>query len=233
MVDEYQDTNASQFQPRSPTHLRSPWQLLRRSAMTTKAFTAGAAAEIANLLELEKYFPHGQSRQARAKLSLHHHYSDRRQRRHQKQQRPTAREATVVSKARARRFPCAHSPLRRSPRPNRQWSKSNLRGLSTQATWRDHAILFRTNQQARPLETASAARPACAIMLVGAQSYFSTAAKSSDFLAYLKMFVNPHDDVSLLRIANVPPRGLCDGTMERLLEEKPQARMLGLRRDAA
>jgi len=38
-----------------------------------------------------------------------------------------------------------------------------------------------------------------------------------DFLAYVKTFLNPHDDVSLLRIANVPARGLSDVTMERLL----------------
>ncbi|HXG46885.1 MAG TPA: ATP-dependent helicase, partial [Methylomirabilota bacterium] len=38
-----------------------------------------------------------------------------------------------------------------------------------------------------------------------------------DFLAYLKVMVNPHDDISLLRIANVPARGLSDGTMQRLL----------------
>src|SRR5471030_1510774 len=31
------------------------------------------------------------------------------------------------------------------------------------------------------------------------------------------MFINPHDDISLLRIANVPARGLSDVTMERLL----------------
>ena len=44
-----------------------------------------------------------------------------------------------------------------------------------------------------------------------------TGAEIRDFLAYLKVFINPHDDISLLRIANVPARGLSDVTMERLL----------------
>src|SRR5262249_48951141 len=35
--------------------------------------------------------------------------------------------------------------------------------------------------------------------------------------AYLKTFLNPKDDISLLRIANVPARGMSDVTMERLL----------------
>src|SRR2546430_5474769 len=34
---------------------------------------------------------------------------------------------------------------------------------------------------------------------------------------FRSLFVNPHDDVSLLRVANVPARGLSDVTMERLL----------------
>src|SRR6058998_52628 len=59
--------------------------------------------------------------------------------------------------------------------------------------------------------------------LIGGQSYFDRR-EIKDFLSYLKVFVNPHDDVSLLRIANVPARGLSDVTMERLLASSQERR---------
>jgi superfamily I DNA/RNA helicase len=82
--------------------------------------------------------------------------------------------------------------------------------------WQDFSILFRTNQQSRALEMALR-KADVRYHLIGGQSYFDRR-EIKDFLSYLKVLTNPHDDVSLLRIANVPARGLSDITMERLLK---------------
>jgi superfamily I DNA/RNA helicase len=87
--------------------------------------------------------------------------------------------------------------------------------LAQRIPWSQQAILFRTNQQSRPLEVALR-QADVRYHLIGGQSYFDRR-EIKDALAYLKVFINPNDDVSLLRIANVPARGLSDATMERLL----------------
>jgi DNA helicase-2/ATP-dependent DNA helicase PcrA len=79
----------------------------------------------------------------------------------------------------------------------------------------DVAILYRTNGQSRPFEESFRAR-GLPFEVVGGTEFFHQR-EVKDVVAYLKVLANPRDEVSLLRIINVPSRGIGDATMERLL----------------
>jgi superfamily I DNA/RNA helicase len=211
MADEYQDTNASQF------------QLIHALAANHRNFCVVGdddqsiygwrGAEIGNLLDLEKHFPEVKI------VKLEQNY----------------RSTNTILNA-------ANALIKNNPRrrPKQLWSSKGqgnkilLRAynsdedearnvveqiefarLAHRTPWSDNAILFRTNIQSRPLETALR-QASVRYHLIGGQSFFDRR-EVKDFIAYVKTSLHPHDDVSLLRIANVPARGLSDVTMERLL----------------
>ena len=211
MADEYQDTNATQFQ------LVHALTMKHRNFCVVgdddQSIYGWRGAEIGNLLDLEKHFPEVKI------IKLEQNYRS---------------TNTILDAANA----IIKNNVRR--RPKQLWSgkgrgdkivlraytndDDEARNLVEQIEfarrahgipWLHHAVLFRTNQQSRPLETAFRTA-GVRYHLIGGQSFFDRA-EIRDFLAYLKVFINPHDDVSLLRIANVPARGLSDVTMERLL----------------
>ena len=211
MADEYQDTNATQFQ------LIHALTLKHRNFCVVgdddQSIYGWRGAEIGNLLDLEKHFPEVKI------IKLEQNY---------RSTNTILDAANAIIKNNARR------------RPKQLWSgkgrgdkivlraytndDDEARNLVEQiefarrahgVPWLHHAVLFRTNVQSRPLETAFRTA-GVRYHLIGGQSFFDRA-EIRDFLAYLKVFINPHDDVSLLRIANVPARGLSDVTMERLL----------------
>jgi len=77
------------------------------------------------------------------------------------------------------------------------------------------AVLYRTNGQAHPVEEALREQR-IAFEVVGGSELFDRR-EVKDVVAYFKVIANPRDEVSLLRIVNVPARGIGDVTMERLL----------------
>ena len=80
----------------------------------------------------------------------------------------------------------------------------------------DFAILFRMNAQSRLLETNLRAQK-IPYRVVGGKSFFDRR-EIKELLAYMQCLVNNDDDVSLLRIVNVPARGLSSATVERATE---------------
>jgi superfamily I DNA/RNA helicase len=211
MVDEYQDTNAAQFQ------LVHNLTVKHRNFCVVgdddQSIYGWRGAEIANLLDMEKHFPEVKV------IKLEQNYRS---------------TNTILNAANS----LIKNNVRR--RPKQLWSQKGqgekirlscftddedearsvvaqieFGRMAHRVPWAHNAVLFRTNQQSRPLETALR-QANVRYYLIGGQSFFDRR-EVRDLLAYLKVFLNPHDDVSLLRIANVPARGLSDVTMERLL----------------
>jgi superfamily I DNA/RNA helicase len=211
MVDEYQDTNAAQFElVHALTQEHKNFCVVGDDDQSIYGWRG---AEVANLLNMEKHFPEIKV------VKLEQNYRS---------------TTTILNAANA----IIKNNVRR--RGKSLWSQKGtgakiqlqtynndedearevvaqieFKRLAYRVPWQDCAILFRTNQQSRPLETALRAANV-RYHLIGGQSFFDRR-EIKDFLAFLKMFINPHDDISLLRIANVPARGLSDLTMERLL----------------
>ena len=211
MVDEYQDTNSAQFQL-----VQSLTQEHRNLCVVgddDQSIYGWRGAEISNLLDMEKHFPEVKV------VKLEQNY---------RSTNTILRAANTVIKNNLRR------------RGKQLWSQKGdgakitlhtfetdddeartivelieYQRLAKRIGWAENAILFRTNQQSRPLETALR-QAGVRYHLIGGQSFFDRR-EIRDFIAYLKTFINPNDDVSLLRIANTPARGLSDVTMERLL----------------
>jgi DNA helicase-2/ATP-dependent DNA helicase PcrA len=76
------------------------------------------------------------------------------------------------------------------------------------------AVLYRTNAQSRTVEDALR-RSGTDYKIIGGVRFYERK-EIKDALAYLKLVLNPHDDVSLRRVINVPARGIGKGVMESL-----------------
>src|ERR1700730_15516861 len=76
------------------------------------------------------------------------------------------------------------------------------------------AVLYRTNFQSRQIEEALR-RYGREYVVLGGFSFYQRA-EVKDALAYLKTLASPHDSVSLLRIVNTPARGIGKSTVEQI-----------------
>jgi DNA helicase-2/ATP-dependent DNA helicase PcrA len=88
---------------------------------------------------------------------------------------------------------------------------------------RDFAIFYRMNALSRALEFALRDQGVPYQMVKGLEFYQRKEIK--DVLGYLQLLNNPRDDVALLRVINVPPRGIGRASLTRLAEHAGRYRL--------
>ena len=184
MVDEYQDTNGSQF---DLVHsLAKEHRNFCVVGDDDQSIYGWRGAEVANLLELEKYFPEVTVVKLEQNYRSTNYILD-------------AANAVIKNNTDRREKQLWSDKGQGEPitlwefRDDEEEAQAIVEELNynrriKKVKWRDQAILFRTNQQSRPLETALR-KADIRYNLVGGQSFFDRK-EIRDFVSYLKLFLN-------------------------------------------
>ncbi len=217
LVDEYQDTNATQYA--IIAGLVRPHGNLCVVGDDDQSIYGWRGAEIENILGFDRDFPDAKI------VRLEENYRctpeilalANRVILHNPQRREKVLRATRPAGA-VPRFIELEDEVEESKRVVGEIQDAVRLG---RAQPRDFAILFRTNEQPRVFETdLRAAR--LPYVLIGGMSFFDRR-EVRDLLAYLKLLVNPGDEVPLLRVINTPPRGIGESSVEKLLARAVRA----------
>ncbi len=209
LIDEYQDTNRAQFEV--TRLLAAPRNNICVVGDDDQSIYGWRGADISNILDFEESWPDVKV------FKLEQNY----------------RSTETILNA-------AHSVVSRNEtrKPKKLWTRNGkgeripiLRGedegmeaalvcsrirkhVEAGGTFKQCAILYRTNAQSRALEEACM-RNGIRYQIVGGTRFYERR-EIKDLLAYLRMLVNPSDLMSLLRVINVPRRGIGGVTVDRL-----------------
>ncbi len=208
MIDEYQDTNRPQYEL-----MRLLAQRHSNVAVVgdeDQSIYGWRGADIRNILDFERDFPNA------AVIRLEQNYRSTK----------TILEAAsrVVEKNTARKGKTlwtdgpAGDPIcyfeAEDGEQEALFIAETIRKMLASDPRTHAAVLYRTNFQSRQIEEALR-RYSLPYKVVGGLSFYQRA-EIKDVLAYLHLLLNPRDNVSLLRVLNVPARGIGKTTAEQL-----------------
>ncbi len=89
-----------------------------------------------------------------------------------------------------------------------------IRAAESAATLKEIVVLYRTNGQSRPFEE-QLRRRNVPYQIIGGVSFYQRK-EIKDLMAYLRLLVNPADDVAFARVINFPKRGIGDKTVTEI-----------------
>ncbi|MDR3307918.1 MAG: UvrD-helicase domain-containing protein [Coriobacteriales bacterium] len=209
LIDEYQDTNHAQY--RISELLAAKYRNIMVVGDDDQSIYSWRGADLRNILEFERDYPEAKV------LKLEQNYRS---------------TATILQAANA---VIANNQRRKSKRLFTEGEAGDKIALYQASDERDEgrwiageverlhaagrpyasfAVFYRTNAQSRTLED-MLLRAGVPYRIVGGTRFFDRA-EIRDVMAYLKLAINPADDIAAKRIINTPRRGIGKTTIERL-----------------
>lgn len=212
MVDEYQDTNHIQYL--LVKMLASKHRNLCVVGDEDQSIYSWRGADISNILDFEKDFPEAKI------IKLEENY---------RSTSNIVRAATTVIKNNSERkdktlFTSNEAGSLIAVREERneydeaRWVVKNIQSLVSEGegSLNDYAIFYRTNAQSRVIEEQLRTNGIPYKIVGGVRFYERMEIK--DILGYLKLSMNPADDMAFKRVVNTPARGIGKTTIEKLEE---------------
>jgi DNA helicase-2/ATP-dependent DNA helicase PcrA len=225
LVDEYQDTNRAQY--RIVQLLTQAHRNLCVVGDPDQSVYRWRGADLRNILDFEKDFPDC------LVIPLEQNYRSTK--------RILALASAVIAHNRARRDKrlWTENGEGEVAQVYRAWDETEEAGWVAQTVrslrgqgldYRDVAVFYRTNAQSRVLEDALR-RASIPYLIVGGVRFYERR-EIKDLVAYLRLAVNPADDVAFRRAIAAPSRGVGKASLDRLAEIA-RARGLSLLQAAA
>jgi len=206
LVDEYQDTNGAQFNLLSLLTERQ--QNICVVGDDDQSIYAWRGADPTHILEFHKHFPKSK------KITLDQNY------------RSTTHildAANAVISKNKNRHPKklwsnqgTGSPITEiilnDDTDEAEWVADTIANF--ERSWKDIAVLYRSNAQSRVFEQALRARK-ISYQIVGGMSFLERK-EIKDTLSYFRLILNPKDDAATRRVLNCPPRGIGKTSIEQI-----------------
>lgn len=212
LIDEYQDTNAAQYS--LAKRLAAKHRNLCVVGDADQSIYGWRGADIRNIMDFEKDYPEAQT------IKLEQNYRSTKNIlaaanaviEHNIERKP---KELWTENSTGDKITCY---LANDERDEVQFIANTVLKQKTifNTSYGDIAILYRTNAQSRVLEEGFM-RTGIPYTMVGGLKFYDRK-EIKDILAYLRVIFNPADTVSLMRIINVPKRGLGDATIGKLNE---------------
>ncbi|MCF6155178.1 MAG: ATP-dependent DNA helicase PcrA [Candidatus Brocadia sp.] len=209
LIDEYQDTNYSQY-----TITRLLANRYRNICVTgdpDQSIYGWRGADIRNIMDFEKDYPDAKvvllEQNYRSTKHILHAASSVIQQNKYRRQKTLWTENTLGEKIKVVYCEDEHGEADEIARLIRELKNRGMK-------YSEIAVFYRTNAQSRVLEI-SLRNSGIAYTIIGGVEFYQRK-EIKDILSYLRLCINPHDEVALERTINTPTRGIGNTTVKKL-----------------